>query len=217
MFRNSPNHPTVIVTNTPYINPLEPEPRVRERRARRPGVLVVGAVPEQRRRPRAGPDCTGNATQGSGGQWRSPTGNTSYRSSKAKMDQFNQIIQLVKNNNFAGDPGVMVFNFKSHFNAGPANTYTDYVCPPPHDTDTDRAISSTSASGRPRLARWSSSAIDGSHIATNFVNAILARAADHGHLSPAGQAQILQPYIDKCVRALPRPVRRRPDRVQLVR
>jgi hypothetical protein len=93
-FRNSPNHPTVIVTNAPYINPLEPEPPF--------GSGVPDSLACSWWEPfptpsgqSSGPDCTGNATQGSGGAWRSPTGNTSYRSSKAKMDQFNQIVQLV--------------------------------------------------------------------------------------------------------------------------
>ena len=66
------------------------------------------------------------------GQWRSPTGNTTYRPSKDKLDQFNGIVNQVKSQYFGGDSGVVVFNFKKHFN-GPDNAYHDYVCPPPHD------------------------------------------------------------------------------------
>ena len=199
-FRNSPNHPTVLVSSVPYIAPTEPEPPFG---AGEPDALACSwwepfNTPSG---PSSGPDCTGNATQGSGGSWRSPTGNTTYRSSKAKIDQFNQIVQLVKDNNFASDPGVKIFNFKSHFNAGPANTYTDYVCPPPHDTDTTAQWLVDVRPGSPTLGQMVWQCDDGSHIPTNYVNAILARAPDHGHLSPAGQTQILQPYIDKCVRA----------------
>jgi hypothetical protein len=199
-FRNSANHPTVIVTNAPYINPLEPEPPfgsgVPDSLACSWWEPFPNTAPNS-----AGPDCRGDATQGSGGQWRSPTGNTSYRSDMAKMDQLNQIVQLVKDNDFASDSGVKIFNFKSHFNAGPANTYTDYVCPPPHDTDTTAQNLPDVRPGSPTFGQMVWQCDDGSHIPTNYVNAILARAADHSHLSPAGIAQVLQPYIDKCVRA----------------
>jgi hypothetical protein len=198
-FRNSANHPTVIVTNAPYINPLEPEPPfgsgVPDSLACSWWEPFPNSPPNS-----AGPDCKGDATQGSGGQWRSPTGNTSYRSDMAKMDQFNQIVQGVKDNNFGGDPGVKIFNFKSHFNAGPANTYTDYVCPPPHDTDRTASLQLDVRPSSPTFGQMvQQCSVDGNPL--NNVNAILARAPDHSHLSPAGQAQVLQPYIDKCVRA----------------
>ena len=183
-FRNSPNHPTVIVTSVPYIAPTEPEPPFG---AGEPDALACSWwEPFPNSAPASsGPDCTGTATQGSGGTWRSPTGNTSYRSSKAKIDQFNQIIQLVKDNNFASDSGVVLFNFKKHFN-GPDNTYHDYVCPPPNDS----AVAPDPVTHNCVITNPS----------PGIVPAILARAADHGHLSPAGQEQILKPYIDKCVR-----------------
>jgi hypothetical protein len=42
--------------------------------------------------------------------------------------------------------------------------------------------------------------IDGNPL--DNVNAILARAIDHSHLSSAGQFQILQPYLEPCVEGL---------------
>jgi hypothetical protein len=92
----------------------------------------------------------------------------------------------VKDNNFASDPGVVVFNFKKHFNDGPNNTYSDYVCPPPNDS----AVAPDPITHNCVIT----------NPAPDVVPAILARAPDHGHLSPAGQEQILKPYIDKCVR-----------------
>ena len=176
VFRSSPNDPTVIVANAPYIAPPQPEPP--------PGSVPAGIEcsywePYPASPPvSAGPDCTGNATGGSGGSWRPPAAGVTYRSSKTKLDQFNAIISQVKNQWFGSDPKVVVFNFKRHFNS-PSNEYTDYVCPPPKD---------------------GVEAPDGSNNCSNGP-AILARAADKGHLSPAGSYQILQPYIDKCVRA----------------
>jgi hypothetical protein len=200
VFRNSANHPTVIVTNTPYINPLEPEPPFGS------GNDALSCSwwepfpnsPQQSQ----GPDCAGDATQGSGGFWRSPTGNTSYRSSQLKMDQFNEIVQFVKSNNFAGDPAVKVFNFKSHFNAGPANTYTDWVCPPPQDsTVTAVNVLDWHTANPLDMAFQCDNGQGPNSVANPWTYAINARAPDHSHLSPAGQTQILQPYIDKCVRA----------------
>jgi hypothetical protein len=195
-FRNSSNHPTVIVATAPYIAPPEPLP-------------AFGQVPDDLAcswwepfpsspPTSSGPDCTGNATQGSGGQWRPQATGITYRSSKAKMDQFNEIIQLVKDNNFAGDPGVVVFNFKKHFN-GPDNTYHDYICPPPYDST---VLAQNVIDIRPNSPTFGQMAwqcnIDGN--ALDNLNAILARAPDKGHLSSAGNFQILKPYIDKCVR-----------------
>jgi hypothetical protein len=149
----------------------------------------------------AGPDCKGDATQGTGGTWRSPTGNTSYRSSKAKMDQLNEIVQFVKDNNFAGDPKVKLFNFKKHFNAGPANTYTDWVCPPPQDSTVTAVSDLDWHTANPLdMAFQCDNGQGPNSIANPWTYAINARAPDHSHLSPAGQTQILQPYIDQCVR-----------------
>jgi hypothetical protein len=183
-FRNSPNHPTVIVTNTPYINPLEPEPPFGS--GVPDGLACSWWEPFPNSAPASsGPDCTGDAGQGSGGTWRSPTGNTSYRSNRAKMDQLNEVVQFVKDNNFGSDAGVKIFNFKKHFN-GPDNTYHDYVCPPPNDNVvTPDPVTHNCIITNP---------------SPGIVPAVLARAPDHSHLSPAGQSEILQPYIDKCVR-----------------
>ncbi|HYV59397.1 MAG TPA: hypothetical protein VFA62_04930 [Acidimicrobiia bacterium] len=199
MFRGSPNNPTVIVTNAPYISPPQPEPPPQDVPA---GVECSWWEPfPQVPQPSTGPDCTGNATAGSGGTWRSPTGNTTYRSSHDKLDQFNAIVNQVKSQYHGGDNKVVVFNFKSHFNAGPANTYTNYVCPPPHDTDTTAQNLPDLRPSSPTFGQmvWQ---CDDNHDGNplNYVNAILARAADQGHLSSAGQDQILKPYIDKCVR-----------------
>ena len=195
MFRNSPNRPTVIVTNAPYIAPSQPLPAFGEvaDELACPG----GALPEQR----SGLERARLPRRRDAGQWwgvAPQTPGISYRSSKAKLDQFNQIVQLVKDNNFAGDPAVKIFNFKSHFNAGPANTYTDWVCPPPHDTDRTASLQPDVRVGSPTFGQQVWQCGDGNPL--NNVNAINARAADHGHLSPAGQQQILKPYIDECVR-----------------
>ena len=200
MFRNSPNHPTVIVANAPYIAPSQPLPafgEVADELACSWWEPFPNSAPVS-----SGPDCTGNATQGGGGQWRPQTAGITYRSSKAKLDQFNQIVQLVKTNNFAGDPNVKIFNFKKHFNAGPANTYTDWVCPPPQDS-TVTAVSDLDwhTTGNLLDTAFQCDNGQGPNSAVNpWTYAINARAVDHGHLSPAGQQQILQPYIDKCVR-----------------
>jgi hypothetical protein len=58
--------------------------------------------------------------------------------------------------------------------------YTSYVCPPPNDF---------------------TEAPDGSNQCSNGP-AILARAPDNGHLSVAGTFDILQPYLEGCVRHL---------------
>jgi hypothetical protein len=106
----------------------------------------------------------------------------------------------VKNQFFGSDPKVVVFNFKSHFNDGPNNDYSNYVCPPPHDTDTAPQFILDANTSSPNFGQMAWMCDDGSHIPTNFLDAILARAPDQGHLSSAGAFQVLQPYIDKCVR-----------------
>jgi hypothetical protein len=177
----------VVIANSPYIQPLQPEPP--------PSAVSDPALYcswweayQSTAPPSAGPDCTGNATPGSGGQWRSPDGASPYRSSKTKIDQFNAIVQQVKDNNFGSDPNVLVFQFKKHFN-GPDNAYHDYICPPPDDA-TQMPI--------PDL-------IDGTPncpIPADLTrNAISARAIDHSHLSPGGD-DILQYYLEPCVQSL---------------
>ena len=198
MFRNSPNHPTVIVTNAPYIAPSQPLPafgEVADELACSWWEPFPNSAPVS-----SGPDCRGDATQGSGGAWRPQTPGISYRSSKAKLDQFNQIVQLVKTNNFGSDPNVVLFNFKSHFNAGPANTYTDWVCPPPHDTDRTASLQLDVRVGSPTIGQqvWQCS-VDG--------NPTQQRQRDSMPVLPTtgtcrrrASTQILKPYIDQCVR-----------------
>lgn len=199
-FRSSPRDPFVLVANAPYIDPPQPLPA--------PGSVPAGVEcswwePNDPNPPVSqGPDCTGNSTQGSGGQWRSPTGNTTYRSSHAKLDQLNALIQQVVTNNFnnQGDQKVQVFNFRKHFN-GTNNDFNNWICPPPHDSDTTAVNQLDVRPGSPTFGQMVFLCDDGSHVPTNFVNAILARAPDQGHLSPAGTLQILKPYLDACVRS----------------
>jgi hypothetical protein len=196
-FRNSPRDPVVLIANAPYIDPPEPLPP--------PGSVPAGVEcswwePNDPTAPiSAGPDCTGDAQAGSGGQWRSPTGNTTYRSSHAKLDQVNQMIQQVKDNYFGSDNKVQVFNFKKHFN-GTNNDYNNYICPPPHDFDTP-AVNQIDVRPGPTFGQMVYLCDDGSHVPTNYVNAILARAPDQGHLSPAGTTDILGLYLNQCVRS----------------
>jgi hypothetical protein len=122
-----------------------------------------------------------------GQAWRSPPGfNVGYRSSNTKIDQFNDVINIVKTNWFGGDSNVRIFNFKSHFN-GPADGYTDYVCPPPDDDDITPIPDITD--GTPNCPT----------VAEPTRNAILARAPDKGHLSLGGN-DILDFYLEPCVR-----------------
>jgi hypothetical protein len=102
-----------------------------------------------------------------------------------KINQFNDIITLVKNQYFNNDPNVVIFPFKAHFN-GPNNVYTDYVCPPPNDE---------TVAPDPVLHKCVLPDL-------SVVDAILARAPDKGHLTPAGAFGILQPYLEPCVKAL---------------
>lgn len=183
-FRSSPRDPVVLIANAPYIDPPQPLPA--------PGSVPAGVEcswwePNDGGPPVSqGPDCTGDSTPGSGGQWRSPTGNTSYRSSHGKLDQLNAMINQVKSQYFGGDPKVQVFNFKKHFN-GTNNDYNDYVCPPPNDFNvTPDPLTHNCAITNP---------------SPGVVPAILARAPDKGHLSPAGTTDILKPYLDQCVRS----------------
>jgi hypothetical protein len=186
MFRDKPWHPTVVVANAPYVAPTEPEPNPN---IAPPGLGCTWWEPYTASPPvSTGPDCTGDATgPGSGGSWRPPWNGVTYRSSHVKYDQFNVILNQVltttdPNFGFGSDPGVVQFNFKKHFNDGPNNQYSDYVCPPPND---------------------STEAPDSNNMCSNgTVPAILARDADHSHLSSAGEFDVLQPYIESCVESL---------------
>jgi hypothetical protein len=197
-FRNSPNNPTVLVTNAPYTAPPQPLPSPAEVP---PGFECSWWEPYPPSAPvSAGPDCTGNATAGSGGSWRPQAAGVTYRPSKTKMDQFNAIVDLVKNNYFAGDSKVQVFNFKKHFNHGPLNEYSDWVCPPPDDATVAAVDDLNWNTADPLDRAFVCDNHQGLNTAVNpWPLAINARAADNGHLSPAGQVQILKPYIDKCV------------------
>jgi hypothetical protein len=113
--------------------------------------------------------------------WQKPNNSVSYRSGKAKIDQFNDSIQWVKDTYFASDNGVVLFNTWKHFE--PQGVYKDHVCPPPNDAT--------------ETPSW-----NGSAYVCNAGPAVLARAPDHGHLSPDGQFSILQPYLEPCVKAL---------------
>jgi hypothetical protein len=66
--------------------------------------------------------------------------------------------------------------------------YTDYVCPPPNDeTVAPDPVTHSCVITNP---------------SPDVVPAILARAPDKGHLTPAGAFQVLQPYLEPCVKAL---------------
>jgi hypothetical protein len=196
---------TVVVTNAPYIAPPEPEPAPSG--SIDPGIWCAWWEPNPSTAPSASPTegqsqhCKGDATSGTGGPWRAPCCSLTYRSSQAKLNQFNDIITLVKNANFPNDPGVKIFNFKSHFNDGPNNQYSDYVCPPPHDTDTAAQSLPDADPNSPTFGQNVMQCMVGAD-PTQFPKAILARAPDKGHLSVRGEFQVLQPYIEPCVKAL---------------
>jgi hypothetical protein len=189
----------VVVANSPYMHPDEPQPPISSSPA---GLGCSWWEPDQSSPPTSlGPDCTGNATAGSGGQWRSPSPGVTYRSSHVKVDQFNTIISFVKSQYFANDPNVLIFPFRDHFNLPNNGGYTDYVCPPPYDRTVAAQNTVDVRPGSPTLGQlvWQCN-VDGNPL--DNVNAILARAPDRGHLSPAGAFNVLQPYIEKCVEAL---------------
>jgi hypothetical protein len=150
----------------------------------------------------SGGNCTGNATPGTGGQWRPPYPGLTYRSSRAKLDQINTIMAFVKSQYFGGDPDVRIFPFKDHFN-GPNNVYTSYVCAPPNDRTVAAVEDLDWHTTNPLDTAFQCDNGQGPNSALNpWPYAILARDADRGHLSPAGAFEILQPYIEPCVQAL---------------
>jgi hypothetical protein len=188
----------VVVANSPYFAPPEPLPAPNGAPA---GLQCSYWEPYPNSAPTsAGPDCTGDATAGTGGQWRAPYPGVTYRSSRVKVNQFNDIITLVKDQNFGNDPNVVIFPFKAHFN-GPNIVYTDYVCPPPYDRTVAAQNVIDVRLGSPTFGQlaWQCN-VDGNPL--NNLNAILARAPDKGHLTPAGAFGVLQPYLEPCVKAL---------------
>jgi hypothetical protein len=157
----------------------------------------------------AGPDCTGDATQGGGGTWRSPTGNTSYRSSRAKLNQFNTIVNQVltspdPNLGFGNDPNVSSFNFKKHFNEPGTDNYTNWICPPPQDSTVpaQNVLDFHTTTNLTDTAFQCDNGNGPNSPANPWTYAINARAPDQGHLSVAGQEQILRPYLEACIKAL---------------
>jgi hypothetical protein len=174
----------VVIASSPYFAPPEPLPDPNGAPA---GLGCSYWEPYPNTPPTAtGGHCTGNATAGSGGTWRSPYPGLAYRSSRVKVDQFNDIITLVKNQYFGSDPNVLIFPFKQHFN-GPGGAYTDYVCPPPND----RTVAPDPITHKCLLTN-----------PPGLVDGILARAPDKGHLSTGGAFDVLQPYLEPCVKSL---------------
>ncbi|HMF03240.1 MAG TPA: hypothetical protein VKH17_00385 [Acidimicrobiia bacterium] len=189
----------VIVATSPYEDGLAPEP---DPATTPPGLGCSWWEPYPPSPPTAsGGNCTGNAQAGTGGAWRAPFPGLTYRSGRTKLDQLNEATAFVKSQYFNGDSNVRIFPFKEHFN-GPNNIYTDYVCPPPHDRDTPAVLQTDVRPGSPTIGQQVYLCDDGSHLPVNYVNAILARDPDRGHLSPAGAFNVLQPYIEPCVQAL---------------
>lgn len=182
----------VVVAYQPYANPPQPEPPPGG--STPPGLECSWWEPD----PPAPPVAQGNGNLNPltcPGPWQSPCCGVTYRSGHAKFDQFNMIVNQVLTNpdprfGFGSDPNVSSFNFKRHFNlpsiAG--GGYSDYVCPPPNDgVVAPDPITHKCAITNPQAT---------------VVDAILARAPDRGHLSIAGQFDILKPYLDPCVRFL---------------
>ena len=190
----------VLVSLSPYFDPPEPIPPPSQVG---PDFSCSWWEPYDAAAPSAPPgsECPG--------QWRSPpgSGGVSYRPSKTKADQFNAIITQVKNANFPGDD-VRLFRFDKHFNQpnGPGtadDTFTNRVCPPPYDSTITAELREDLRPPSPTFGQqvWQCN-VQGDVDPTNDVNAILARAPDNGHLSIAGQFDILQPYLESCVQSM---------------
>jgi hypothetical protein len=188
----------VLVANQPHLNPLQPVPPPNEVPA---GLECSWWEPYPNNPPTAQPNGEPNGLT-CPGAWRSPTGNTSYRPSKTKIDQLNTIINQVKTQWFGSDPNVRIFNFEKHFNQPGTDAYTSHICPPPYDSTVVAENRPDLRPGSPTFGQmvWQCD-IQGDG-ALNDVNAILARAPDNGHLSVAGQEDILRPYLETCVRGL---------------
>ncbi len=180
----------VLVALTPYFDPPEPVPPPSQAG---PDLSCAWWEPYDAAAPTAGGECPG--------AWRSPPGaGVAYRPSKGKADQLNNVITQVKNQYFPGDD-VALFNFKKHFN-GPNDVYTSFVCAPPNDATIaaqnvmdfhtldplDSAYQCDNGSLNTPLSPWP--------------YAINARAPDNSHLSVAGTFEVLQPYLEGCVRSM---------------
>jgi hypothetical protein len=154
----------VLVANANYVNP--PEPLFPPGTPNSPDFLIR-AWYERYGANAAPPEV-----------WSPPNQGLTYRSSKTKVEQYNQAITDAVN--ALGDPEVSVFNLFSHFAPGNPRAYSNLVCPPPNDA----------------IAPNGNSCPGGT-------TAISARDADGSHLSgsPGGQ-DILRYYLTPCVRAL---------------
>ncbi len=194
----------VLVANQPNVNPLQPEPD--------PATVPAGlgcswweAYPDNPPTAVGDPPLSPLTCPG---QWRSPTGNTTYRSSRLKFNQFNAIINQVLTDpdpqlGFGSDPNVASFNFKRHFNQPGTDAYTDWICPPPQDsTVAAQNVLDWHTTGDLTDTAWQCNNGQLNSAANPWPYAISARAPDNGHLSPDGQFSILQPYLDSCVKFL---------------
>jgi hypothetical protein len=190
----------VVVANSPYEDGRAPVP---DPNAAPPGLGCSWWEPYPNSAPTAsGGNCKGDATAGTGGQWRPPYPGLTYRSGRAKLDQINEIMAFVKSQYFGGNSNVRIFPFKDHFN-GPNNVYTDWVCPPPNDRTVAAVNDLDWHTGNPLDTAFQCDNGQGPNTALNpWTYAIAARDADRGHLSPAGAFNVLQPYIEPCVKAL---------------
>jgi hypothetical protein len=162
----------VLIAETPYFDPPEPVPPPSQVG---PDFACSWWEPYDPTPPTAGGECAGT--------WTPPYPGVTYRSSKNKADQLNGIVQQVKDQYYPNDANVVLFNFKKHFN-GPSNVYTSYVCPPPYDYTVAPDASNNCQTPQGTVA------------------AILARTPDNGHLTVAGTFNILQPYLESCVKNL---------------
>jgi hypothetical protein len=172
----------VLVTIAPYFDPPEPLPQPSTLPPDLQSLACTWWEPYGATPPSSSGEC-------SSGPWQSPFG-ASYRRSKVKTDQLIGIVNQVLTTadpqfGFGSDPNVMKFNFKKHFD-GPGDVYTSYVCPPPNDFTVAPDAAHNCAVQNP----------------PGVVPAILARAPDNGHLSVAGEFNVLQPYVEPCVQAL---------------
>ena len=110
--------------------------------------------------------------------WQAPPGYSglAYRPSKTKVEQFNNAITSVVSS--FGDPSnVLQFNMFNHFDPviSGNRAYSEFICPPPNDSADPATCSGTK---------------------------IDARDADGGHLSTPGGQNILNAYLQPCVKAV---------------
>ena len=104
----------VVVATSPYEDGLAPVPDPNTAPA---GLGCSWWEPYPLNSPTAtGGNCTGNATAGTGGQWRPPYPGLTYRSGREKLNQINAIMTFVKTQYFGSNPNVLIFPFKEHFN-----------------------------------------------------------------------------------------------------